>query len=233
MDKDKIRFYLQEYFTFSRGEKVGILVLITLIILILVGYYLLPLFIPSNPKIDVSEFEKQIARFEQASDSLSLKGNNNSLKSAKGAIKYVNCVKPKQKPKQIIKVDLNTADSASLEQLPGIGPVFAGRIIKYRTMLGGYYSIKQLNEVYGMKPEILAKVRPYLTTDTLIIRTIDLNHASFKEINAHPYISFQQTKLVMKSRVQDEIISLRQLEEAGIFTKEELKKLQPYLLPKY
>ena len=46
-------------------------------------------------------------------------------------------------------VDINTADSLDLQQLTGIGPSFSKRIIKYRELLGGYYDIKQVLEVYG------------------------------------------------------------------------------------
>lgn len=50
--------------------------------------------------------------------------------------------------KQIL--DLNRVDSVTLIKVPGIGPAFAHRILALRTRLGGYYTIMQLQEVYGM-----------------------------------------------------------------------------------
>ncbi len=47
-------------------------------------------------------------------------------------------------------LNLNICDSASLEALPGIGPVLSSRIIKYRNLIGGYVSVDQLKEVYGL-----------------------------------------------------------------------------------
>jgi competence protein ComEA len=47
-------------------------------------------------------------------------------------------------------VEINTADSLSIVYLKGIGPGFTKRIMKYRAMLGGFHSINQLKEVYGM-----------------------------------------------------------------------------------
>jgi DNA uptake protein ComE-like DNA-binding protein len=226
MDKNKIKFYIKEYFTFSKGEKVGILVLVSIIILIIAFSCLIPLLIKPTPKIDVSEFEKEIARFEQTSDSL--KSKTSFFQPIKDSLKK----KKYNSAKQIINVELNTVDSVSLEKLPGIGPVLAGRIIKYRTILGGYHSPDQLSQVYGIKPDLLERVGKYLTADTLKIRKIDVNTAEFKEINAHPYISFPQAKLIMKSRSRGKILSLAQLEKDGIFSMEELAKLKPYLLIK-
>lgn len=48
------------------------------------------------------------------------------------------------------QVELNSTDSIELIKIKGIGPVFASRIMKYRDLLGGYVSISQLQEVYGI-----------------------------------------------------------------------------------
>ena len=53
----------------------------------------------------------------------------------------------------IAYVELNSADSLELLGLKGIGPVFASRILKYRNLLGGFYSVSQLLEVYGFPEE--------------------------------------------------------------------------------
>ncbi|PJI93341.1 ComEA family DNA-binding protein [Luteimicrobium subarcticum] len=56
-------------------------------------------------------------------------------------------------------VDLNTADVATLDGLPGIGPVIAQRIVDRRTQVGAFTSVDQLEEVSGVGPVLLAKVR--------------------------------------------------------------------------
>jgi hypothetical protein len=73
-------------------------------------------------------------------------------------------------------------------------------------------------------------IQKYLTLDTSKIRKIDLNTAGFKEINAHPYISFEQTKAIFKLRSKQKIEGTSQLIEAGIFSEEEIKKIRPYLI---
>jgi competence protein ComEA len=59
-------------------------------------------------------------------------------------------------------LDLNQADSASLEALPGIGPVLAKRILKYRSLIGHFVAVEQLQIVYGLSPENYQRMRPHL-----------------------------------------------------------------------
>ena len=56
-------------------------------------------------------------------------------------------------------VDLNTADVAALDALPGIGPVLAQRIVDRRTQGGPFTSVDQLDEVSGIGPTLLARLR--------------------------------------------------------------------------
>ncbi|WP_338404034.1 helix-hairpin-helix domain-containing protein [Cellulosimicrobium arenosum] len=56
-------------------------------------------------------------------------------------------------------VDLNTADAAALEALPGVGPVLAGRIVQWRTDNGPFTAVEELGEVSGIGPAVLADVR--------------------------------------------------------------------------
>lgn len=60
-------------------------------------------------------------------------------------------------------VNLNTADQAALETVPGLGPVKAGAIVAYRTEIGGFTSIDQLLEVTGIGPATLESIRPFVS----------------------------------------------------------------------
>ncbi|MGF0117272.1 ComEA family DNA-binding protein [Promicromonospora sp. Marseille-Q5078] len=57
------------------------------------------------------------------------------------------------------QVDLNTAATAELEELPGIGPALAGRIIAWRDENGPFTSVDELDEVSGIGPSVLEQVR--------------------------------------------------------------------------
>ncbi len=57
-------------------------------------------------------------------------------------------------------VNLNTADAATLETLPGVGPVMAQRILAWRTEHGRFSSVDELGEVSGVGEKTLARLRP-------------------------------------------------------------------------
>jgi comEA protein len=59
-------------------------------------------------------------------------------------------------------VNINTADKKLLMQLPGIGPVTADAIIKYRNTNGKFKSVDELTKVKGIGSKTLAKLKPYL-----------------------------------------------------------------------
>lgn len=60
-------------------------------------------------------------------------------------------------------VDLNTADLAALDTLPGVGPVLAQRIVDWRSEHGRFTSVEELGEVTGIGPKLLAQIAPRVT----------------------------------------------------------------------
>lgn len=80
--------------------------------------------------------------------------------------------RPFQKPdapsylprKAITPIDINTADTSAYIALPGIGSKLAARIVNFRNKLGGFYSIEQVGETYGVPPETFESIKPYLQT---------------------------------------------------------------------
>jgi competence protein ComEA len=61
------------------------------------------------------------------------------------------------------KVNVNAATAQQLEELPGIGPALAKRIIEYRQKSGGFKSTQELLNVQGIGEKSLEKLQPHVT----------------------------------------------------------------------
>lgn len=127
-----------------------------------------------------------------------------------------------------IVLELNSTDSLHLVEIPGIGPVFASRIIRYRNLLGGYYSVAQLREVYGMREENYMAVSPYLTADQSTLKTFNINFSTIQEIGRHPYVGFKTARKILKLRDQMGKFSTPD-ELSSVVGADSLKRLIPYI----
>jgi comEA protein len=67
---------------------------------------------------------------------------------------------PRQAPALTRTININTASGAELELLPGIGPALAGHILEYRQKNGPFTSVDQLDNVKGIGPRTLERLRP-------------------------------------------------------------------------
>lgn len=97
-------------------------------------------------------------------------------------------------------IELNSADSAMLVSIKGIGPSYARRIIKYRDMLGGFLKVEQLKEVYGFTEELFNKTKEQFYVKSAAVKKLKISSDDFKAINRHPYFSYELTKSVMQWR---------------------------------
>lgn len=128
------------------------------------------------------------------------------------------------------KIELNRADTTDLKKVPGIGSTFARRILKYRDLLGGYYSVEQLGEVYGIDAEKHEALRNWFTVDTTMITPININEADYRSLLRHPYLSKEQTAAINTLRKRDKRIenwnNLELLEE---ISHDDKQRLIPYI----
>ena len=127
-------------------------------------------------------------------------------------------------------IELNTADSAALEALPMINPSLAARILKYRNMLGGFYSINQLYEVYYLDSVVVKAIKSRITIDTTAIRPININAATYNVLKRNPYLKPYDVKAILKYREQrGAIISNTELLSNKVVYKETYLKVRYYL----
>lgn len=97
-------------------------------------------------------------------------------------------------------IGINACDTSKLINKLHLKPWLAERIIKYRKLLGNFYSVNQLQEVYGLNKADFDKIKPYLTCDSSLVKKINLNSASFKTLEHHPYLNYKITKGIVNSR---------------------------------
>ena len=127
-------------------------------------------------------------------------------------------------------VDINRADSAALVAIDGIGPKSALEIIKYRKLLGGYHSVEQLSELKCITESNFEKILTKISCDSFVISKIDVNFASPKELERHPYVSAQTLRRIIKQRqLKGGWSRIEEMTEQNILSEEEAKRLAPYL----
>jgi competence protein ComEA len=133
-----------------------------------------------------------------------------------------------KKPKSIVDISLD--DSVAFDGLPGIGGGYAKRILKYRNMLGGFYKIEQIAEVYGLPDSTFQKIKPFLKSTGANVRKININTATEDELKVHPYIRWQLAKVITEYKKQHgNYNSLDDLKKIMIIDENIFNKIYPYL----
>lgn len=177
---------------------------------------------------DLEEFERQARLIMDEIDRLdSLEATEDSH----AALQRPDRINRRRQDPAFFPLELNSADSAALLPLPGIGPVYAGRIIKYRELLGGYVGSGQLMEVYGMDSARFLPLLPLVKADVSRISKLDLNKASFRDLLRHPYLEFNHVKALVNYRDRvGHIGSTAELRQNAILPDTVLNRVFPYLV---
>lgn len=222
----------REFYLLPRREQRGLIILSLLLILSLLFRITIRL-LPEKVPEGLEEFEQEasllIAALAEA-DSLqqnSQDGSEVSITQYPGRI-YPS-INQNNRSNVVRTIDINRADSADLLPLPGIGPVFAGRIIKYRNLLGGFVSVDQLGEVYGIPIETVRKIMSKISIDSSAVRKIHIDSATFSELLRHPYLEYEDVKALVRYReFKGDISSENELGINHIMHDSTLRKLDGY-----
>lgn len=176
------------------------------------------------------KYRENGGKFEQKNDLLKIYGIDSLFLAAIEKYIKIETVQPDAANNSTVLIELNTSDSTLLTVLDGVGPVFAGRIIKYRELLGGFYSKKQLLEVYNFPEETFRKIENRVYADTTLIRKIRINFAGYRELIRHPYINNELANQIIRYRNQNgpvrNIDGMQCIDTLGIAEK---RRLLPYL----
>lgn len=140
---------------------------------------------------------------------------------------------PEEKAKPNGVVELNSADSAKLTAINGIGGAYAKRIIYYRERLGGFITKEQLKEVFGMDNLKYDEIKGQVRVDAARIRKININTISFDKLRLMPYLSYKQVNAIIEYRNQHgNYISINDLANIAIIDADILRKIEPYIIYK-
>lgn len=212
---------LKDFFYFEKSDRLAIILLIALILLATGIYFLLKTNKPDPAIVEVDGDKIYI-------DSIASTNNDTKAVDTQANKTYPNY--PYQRKIDAGQtIELNSADTTQLKTIPGIGSAFSNRIVKYRNLLGGYYSITQLREVWGIDEELYKKITPYITIKPKIT-TIHINSADFNQLNKHPYISYEQTKTILDiCQRKGPIESIDRLSLLEEFSEADIKRLKNYI----
>lgn len=128
------------------------------------------------------------------------------------------------------QVELNSADSAELVKVYGIGPATARRILRYREKLGGFFSAEQLKEVAGIDSARFEMIKDGVFADGDVVNKIEINLLSVTELRQHPYIDYYIAKAIVDRRIKKGFYtSPDELREIPLIYEALFMKLSPYI----
>lgn len=127
-------------------------------------------------------------------------------------------------------IDINTADSAAFDNLPGIGPYYAAKMVEYREELGGYSYPEQLMEIRNFDQERFDGLKDLITLGphpAFGLWTLDED-----ELASHPYLDKHAAHAIVLFRENSptEECTVEALERAGILDGEAARKLSRCLI---
>lgn len=133
--------------------------------------------------------------------------------------------------KKTALININTADTSAFIALPGIGNKLAARIVNFRQKLGGFSSVAQLGETYGIPDSTFQKIKPRLQCNAPALKTININTADINTLRAHPYLRWNIANAIINYRQQHGTYkSVEDIRKIDIITDELYNKIAPYLV---
>ena len=110
-------------------------------------------------------------------------------------------IKAFAKKEKIIPIDINQATKEDLIKIYGIGEAISLRILKQKDVLGGFVSMEQMSDVWGLSPEVIIELNNHFKISVLPkLKKIDINNASLKELSQFYYFKYAIAKEIVTYR---------------------------------
>jgi len=193
----------KDYFSFNKGQRNGIIVLLSLIVIMITWLVISNHLSPIAGNLNLSDFKTQTG------------------------VTQGNSIEPTTTSASLI--ELNSAGFSLLESNPKTA-LYADAIVKYRDKLGGFVNKEQLLEVPDMDSLRYKDICNYISIDSTKIHKLLLNKATMKEFAKHPYIGYYMAQAIFNYREEHgNYKTLNDLLKNAAIDNITFSKLAPYL----
>ena len=226
----------KKFLYFSRGQQLGIIILLTLIVVVILFNLLLPRFLPAPIPDNDSTFKARVEAFEKSLQDLPRIQYQSPFEKTTNQSYY-------EQPTEIelVTFDPNTLDSAGFVRL-GLKSYVAKNIIKYRSKGGKFKTANDFSKVYGISQDQFERLEPYISItlkDEHVEKTVtkspepiyvDLNTCDTTRLKLLRGIGSGRAKQIISYRKRlGGFSSTKQLLEIQNFPEAVYTELQPYL----
>lgn len=132
--------------------------------------------------------------------------------------------------RKTFSIDINNSDTAHWIDLPGIGSKLASRIVNFREKLGGFYSIEQVKETFGLQDSVFQKIKPFLQISG-DVKKININTATKDDLKTHPYIKWNIANAIVEYRNQHgNFQTIDELKKIAVIDEATFSRIVPYFV---
>jgi len=134
------------------------------------------------------------------------------------------------KPEKIIVLDINEASKEDLMKVYGIGDKISDRILGEKQKYGAFVSMEQMNDIWGLSPEVIEKLKAsFVIKSTINAKKVNINNASVKELSQFPFFRYQLAKDIVVYRTMNGDIRIEDLPKIKGFPVDKIKIIALYL----
>jgi len=165
--------FLKDYFTFSRRERSGIIILMAIMLILVIANIMMPLVI-DNQEYNYSDYETELSNFENSVNSGESKKEN------------------EYKVSRLFMFNPNTVNESDLTEL-GLDKRVVRNIIKYRDRGGCFYRKEDLLKIYGIDTPAYKRLAPFIYLETGGLRNLSAEESNNDStVNVHKPININR-----------------------------------------
>lgn len=156
---------------------------------------------------------------------------NNKQSTFQSKSNWIDYSKNKDDVKQkVIAIDINLATKDDLMKVYGIGDAISNRILKQREIFGSFVSMEQMNDVWGLSPEVIEKLnQQFAVISKPNPKKININQASTKELGQFPYFRYPISKNIVSYRSMNGDLKIDDLTKIKEMPNDKIKIIALYL----